>query len=72
MELRSTLYDHVIQIIDLIETNREIATDLVETYMSSISNRMNEVMKVLTLISTVFIPLTFLAGGVWNELPSHP
>jgi len=58
----SDLYDHVIQIIDIIETYREIASDLTETYMSSISNRMNEVMKVLTLIGTIFIPLTFLAG----------
>ena len=56
------LYDHVIQIIDIIETYRETASDLTETYMSSISNRMNSVMKVLTLISTIFIPLTFLAG----------
>jgi len=56
------LYDHVVQIIDLIETYREIASDLTETYMSSVSNRMNETMKVLTLIGTIFIPLTFLAG----------
>lgn len=56
------LYDHVVQIIDLIETYREIASDLIDTYMSSVSNRMNEVMKVLTLIGTIFIPLTFLAG----------
>ena len=56
------LYDHVIQIIDIIETYREMASDLTETYMSSISNRMNEVMKVLTMIGTIFIPLTFLAG----------
>ena len=56
------LYDHVVQIIDLIETYREIASDLIETYMSSVSNRMSETMKVLTLIGTIFIPLTFLAG----------
>ena len=56
------LYDHVIQIIDIVETYREIASDLTETYMSSVSNRMNEIMKVLTLIGTIFIPLTFLAG----------
>jgi magnesium transporter len=56
------LYDHVVQIIDLIETYREISSDLTETYMSSVSNRMNEIMKVLTLIGTIFIPLTFLAG----------
>jgi magnesium transporter len=58
----SDLYDHIIQIIDIIETYREMASDLTETYMSSISNRMNEVMKVLTVIGTIFIPLTFLAG----------
>jgi magnesium transporter len=56
------LYDHVVQIIEIIETYREIASDLTETYMSSVSNRMNEIMKVLTLIGTIFIPLTFLAG----------
>ena len=56
------LYDHVVQLIDLIETYREIASDLTETYISSVSNRMNEIMKVLTLIGTIFIPLTFLAG----------
>jgi len=56
------LYDHIVQIIDIIETYREMASDLTETYMSSISNHMNEVMKVLTMIGTIFIPLTFLAG----------
>ena len=56
------LYDHVVQIIDLVETYREITSDLTETYMSAISNRMNEIMKVLTLIGTIFLPLTFLAG----------
>jgi magnesium transporter len=56
------LYDHVIQIIDIIEIYREITSDLTETHMSVISNRMNEIMKVLTMIGTIFIPLTFLAG----------
>jgi magnesium transporter len=56
------LHDHIIQIIDIIETYREIASDLTDTYMSAVSNRMNEIMKVLTLISTIFIPMTFLAG----------
>ncbi len=56
------LYDHVLLIIDLIETYREIASDLTETYMSTVSNRMNEIMKVLTVIGTIFIPLTFLSG----------
>jgi len=56
------LYDHVIQIIDIIEIYREITSDLTETHMSAVSNRMNEIMKVLTMIGTIFIPLTFLAG----------
>jgi magnesium transporter len=56
------LYDHIVQIIDIIETYREMTSDLTETYMTSFSNRMGEVMKVLTVIGTIFIPLTFLAG----------
>ena len=56
------LYDHVIQIIEVIETFREMSSDLTDTYMSSVSNGMNEIMKVLTVIGTIFIPLTFLAG----------
>jgi magnesium transporter len=63
------VYDHCVQIIDLNETYHEIATSLTETYMSVISNRMNEVMKVLTVISTIFIPLTFLAGVYGMNMP---
>lgn len=55
-------HDHVIQIIDLVETYRELGSDLTDLYLSSLSNRLNEVMKVLTIISTVFIPLSFVAG----------
>jgi len=55
-------YDHTIQIMDIIETYREISSGLMDIYLSSISNRMNEVMKVLTIIATIFIPLTFVAG----------
>jgi magnesium transporter len=55
-------YDHTVQIIDLLETYRELASGLVDLYLSSVSNRMNEVMKVLTVITTVFVPLTFIAG----------
>ena len=54
--------DHTTQLIDMIETYREIASGLVDIHLSSLSNRMNEVMKVLTIIATIFIPLTFLAG----------
>jgi magnesium transporter len=55
-------YDHTVQLIDLLESYREMAQGLTEVYMSSVSHRMNEVIKVLTIISTIFIPLTFLAG----------
>lgn len=55
-------YDHTIQIIDMVETYREIASSLTDIYLSSVSNRMNEIMKILTIISSVFIPLTFIAG----------
>jgi magnesium transporter len=56
------LYDHVIQVIDNIETFRDILAGMLDIYLSSISNRLNEVMKVLTMIATIFIPLTFIAG----------
>ena len=56
------VYDHVIQIIDNIETYRDILSGMLDIYLSSISNRLNEVMKVLTIIATIFIPLTFIAG----------
>jgi magnesium transporter len=56
------VYDHTVQAIDIVETYREVAGGLTETYMTAMSNRMNEVMKVLTIIGTIFIPLTFLAG----------
>jgi len=55
-------YDHTVQLIDLLEVYRELATSLMELYMSSVSNRMNEIMKVLTIISTIFMPLTFIVG----------
>jgi len=56
------VYDHIIQIIDTIETFREMASGMLDIYLSSVSNRMNEVMKVLTIIATVFIPLSFVVG----------
>lgn len=56
------VYDHTIQIIDTVETYRDMLSGMHDTYLSSISNRMNEIMKVLTIIATIFIPLTFIAG----------
>lgn len=55
-------YDHTIQVIDMIETYRDLSSGLLEVYLSSASNRLNVVMKVLTIISTIFIPLNFIAG----------
>jgi magnesium transporter len=54
--------DHVLQVLDVLESYRELAMGLTETYLSSQSHHLNEVMKVLTIISTIFIPLTFIAG----------
>lgn len=76
-------HDHVVQVLDMTETMRELCASLLESYMSSVSLRMNEIMQVLTVMSTIFIPLTFISGlygmnfktevSVWNmpEL-SHP
>lgn len=55
-------YDHAVQIIDLLESFREMSSSLLEVYLSSIGNRTNEVMRVLTIIATIFIPLTFIVG----------
>lgn len=56
------VYDHTIQVADTIESLRDIISGLLDIYLSSLSNRMNEVMKVLTIFASIFIPLTFLAG----------
>jgi magnesium transporter len=56
------IYDHSLQLMDIIETLRDLAAGMLDIYLSSLSNKLNEVMKVLTIISTIFIPLTFLAG----------
>ena len=55
-------YDHCVQILDMVETYRELAAGLMDIYISSLSQKLNEVMKVLTIIATIFIPLTFVAG----------
>ncbi|MBN2042250.1 MAG: magnesium/cobalt transporter CorA [Candidatus Aenigmarchaeota archaeon] len=56
------VYDHTIQVIDTVETFRDMVSGMLDLYLSSISNKMNQVMKVLTIIATIFIPLTFIAG----------
>jgi magnesium transporter len=56
------IYDHTIQVIDTVETYRDMLSGMIDIYLSSLSNRLNQVMKVLTVIATIFMPLTFLAG----------
>jgi len=56
------VYDHTIQVIDTIENFRDMVSGMLDIYLSSVSNRMNEVMKVLTIFASIFIPLTFIAG----------
>lgn len=66
-------YDHIVQVLDMVETYRELASSLMDVYISSVGNKMNEVMKVLTIISTIFIPLTFIAGVYgMNFDPAQP
>ena len=55
-------HDHIIQVIDMLETYREMTSGLIDIYLSSVSNRMNEIMKVLTIITTIFMPLSFIAA----------
>ncbi|BDA73613.1 magnesium and cobalt transport protein CorA [Rivularia sp. IAM M-261] len=55
-------YDHSIQVIDMVETYRELSSGLMDVYLSAVSNKMNEIMKFLTVMSSIFIPLTFIAG----------
>lgn len=56
------LYDHTVHIMDLLETYRDIVASMLDVYLSSVSNRLNDIMRVLTMISTIFIPLTFIVG----------
>jgi magnesium transporter len=56
------VYDHTIQVIDTVESYRDLMASLLDIYLSSLSNRMNSVMKVLTIVSTIFMPLSFIVG----------
>jgi magnesium transporter len=66
------LYDHVVQIMDTTETLRDILSSMMDIYLSTTSNRMNEIMKVLTIISTVFMPLSFIVGVYGMNLKYMP
>lgn len=65
-------YDHVIQLMDMLESYREIASGLVDIHLSAMSTRMNEIMKVLTVIASVFIPLSFIAGVYGMNFETMP
>ncbi len=66
------VYDHTIQIMDAVETFRDLLTGMMDLYLSGVSNRMNQVMKVLTIISTIFIPMTFIAGVYGMNFKNMP
>ena len=66
------VYEHTIQIVEIIESYREMASGLTDLYMSAVSNRMNEIMKVLTIMASVFIPLTFVAGVYGMNFTNMP
>ncbi|MFH1113660.1 MAG: magnesium/cobalt transporter CorA [Pseudomonadota bacterium] len=66
------VYDHSIRVIDIMETYREVVSGLLDIYLSSVSNRLNQIMKVLTIIATIFIPLTFLTGWYGMNFKAMP
>ncbi len=68
----SDCYDHAVQIIDLIETYREMLSGMLDIYLSSLSNRMNDIMRVLTIVGTIFIPLSFLVGVYGMNFENMP
>ncbi len=68
----ANIYDHTIQIIDTIESFRDMTSGMLDIYLSAISNKMNAVMKVLTIIATIFIPLSFIAGVFGMNFQNMP
>ncbi|MBU2213989.1 magnesium/cobalt transporter CorA [Patescibacteria group bacterium] len=66
------VHDHIIQVMDAVDTYRDMASNMLSNYLSIVSNRMNEVMKVLTVIATIFIPLTFIAGVYGMNFQNMP
>lgn len=68
----SDLYDHTVHVMDLLETYRDVVSGLMDIYLSSVSNRLNEIMRTLTVISTLFIPLTFITGIYGMNFGNNP
>jgi magnesium transporter len=62
MNYYDDIHDHIVQILDYIDTYRELSAELKENYLSNITLRMNQIMKLLTIITSIFIPLTFIVG----------
>ena len=65
-------YDHCVQLIDVVETYRELASGLIDLHLSNVANRQNDVMKTLTIMASIFIPLTFMAGIYGMNFDSMP
>lgn len=65
------LYDHTIQVIDMVETYRDILGGMHDTYLSSINNRMNDIMKVLTIMASLFYSLDFSRWYIWHEFRKY-
>ncbi|MBE9030740.1 magnesium/cobalt transporter CorA [filamentous cyanobacterium LEGE 11480] len=65
-------YDHTVQVLDMVETYREVASSLMDVYLSSVGNKMNEIMKFLTIVSSIFIPLSFIAGVYGMNFENMP
>lgn len=66
------LHDHAVRVIDTVETYRDLLSGMMDIYLSSVSNRMNEIMKVLTIITTLFVPVTFIAGVYGMNFENMP
>jgi magnesium transporter len=66
------LYDHTIQVIDTVESSRDMLAGMLDVYLSSLSNRMNEIIKFLTIIGTIFIPITFIASVYGMNFQNMP
>jgi magnesium transporter len=66
------LHDHAVRVIDTVETYRDLLSGMMDIYLSSVSNKMNEVMKVLTIITTIFVPVTFIAGVYGMNFDNMP
>jgi len=66
------LYDHTVRVIDTVETYRDLLSGMMDIYLSSVSNKMNEIMKVLTIITTIFVPVTFIAGVYGMNFENMP